>query len=70
MGKNLAATSITQETHNTEEGKDDSDHNESDLAENLIQMTFVAKKADRLIKEFQTESDNEQEIAEANSAVK
>ena len=36
--------------------------NDSELAENLVQKTYVKKKADRLIKEFQTESDNEAEI--------
>ena len=47
-----------------------SSDNESELAEKLIEMTFVEKKADRLIQEFQTESDNEDEFAKAQSAVK
>ena len=36
--------------------------NESEMAENLIQKTYVEKKVDRLIKEFQTESDDEAKI--------
>ena len=41
------------------------------MAETLIQKTFVEKKADRLIKEFQTESDDEtSQIEEVKSAVK
>ena len=43
---------------------------DSELAETLVQKTYVEKKADRLIKEFQTESDDEAEIDQVKSAVK
>ena len=40
------------------------------MAEKIIHSTYVEKKADRLIQEFQTESDDEAEIEEVKSAVK
>ena len=50
--------------------QEDTSDCDSELAENLVQKTYVEKKADRLIKEFQTESDDEAEIEEVKSAVK
>ncbi len=47
-----------------------SSDNDSEMAETLVQKTYAEKKADRLIKEFITESDNEAEIEEVKSAVK
>ena len=40
------------------------------MAEKIIHSTYVEKKADRLIQEFQTESDDQAEIEEVKSAVK
>ena len=49
-----------------------SSDNESEMAETLIQKCYVEKKADRLIKELQTESDDgdTSQIEEVKSAVK
>ena len=65
-----AVLSIEDDLKPEDAKQDDTSDCDSELAENLVQKTYVEKKADRLIKEFQTESDDEAEIEEVKSAVK